>query len=294
MERWKPDLILYLDQSTPVSHSTRKQIACLHDLMDRKETAFLEACSYAAMEHRERIERSIADHCDGILVDSEMGKKHVMECYGVDADKIFPLYYSIYDALLETTPIKPKNMNEELAGSFLFYPAQFWLHKNHFNLLEALHILRKENMHIPCVLTGDTNQNGYPYFYYLLHKRKLTDSFVLLGYVSEGEMAWLYKNARALVMPTFFGPTNIPPVEALHFGCPVAVSNNYGMPEQLEDAALYFAPDEPETIAAAIKKLWIDEETRVSLLRNSKKILYKTSQQAFTARLHEIIDTMLA
>jgi len=49
-----------------------------------------------------------------------------------------------------------------------------------------------------------------------------------------------------MIMPTFFGPTNIPPLEAIAVGCPVAVSNIYGMPHQLGDAALYFNPTRVE------------------------------------------------
>lgn len=46
-------------------------------------------------------------------------------------------------------------------------------------------------------------------------------------------MPEFYRRARRMVMPTYFGPTNIPPLEANALGCPVAVSKVYGMPEQL-------------------------------------------------------------
>ena len=45
--------------------------------------------------------------------------------------------------------------------------------------------------------------------------------------------------AHARIYPTFFGPTN-PPPGGVCIGCPVAVSDIYGMREQVGDAALLF------------------------------------------------------
>ena len=59
----------------------------------------------------------------------------------------------------------------------------------------------------------------------------------ILGYVLNEEMVWLYRHARAMVMPTHLGPKNIPQLEAIELGCPVATSRIYGLPEQVRDGA---------------------------------------------------------
>ena len=48
-------------------------------------------------------------------------------------------------------------------------------------------------------------------------------------------MGPLYSQAFALVMPTYFGPTNMPPLEAFKFKIPVLYSNIKGLKEQVED-----------------------------------------------------------
>ena len=48
----------------------------------------------------------------------------------------------------------------------------------------------------------------------------------------------LYTEALALVMPTYFGPTNLPPLEAFQTGTPVLYSDLPGMREQVGDAAI--------------------------------------------------------
>ena len=65
-------------------------------------------------------------------------------------------------------------------------------------------------------------------------------------------MISFYKYAVALVMPTFFGPTNIPPLEAFALGCPVITSNIYGIPEQVGDAALLVNLDKPLQVVPPI------------------------------------------
>ena len=68
-----------------------------------------------------------------------------------------------------------------------------------------------------------------------------------LGYVPANDMAALYANAEALVMPTFFGPTNIPILEAWGLGCPVITSDIRALREQAGDAALLADPNSADT-----------------------------------------------
>lgn len=99
--------------------------------------------------------------------------------------------------------------------------------------------------------------------------------------------------SKGLVMPTFFGPTNIPPIEAVFSGCPVAVSGIYGMPEQMQDAALYFNPNSVEEIASAITILWTDEKKREELLRNGVKLMNLWNQDTFNKRFEMIVIDVL-
>jgi len=82
-----------------------------------------------------------------------------------------------------------------------------------------------------------------------LDKYGLQNHFHILGYVTNDELVSLYKNAKALVFPSFFGPTNIPPLEALALGCNVIISNVYAHYEQLGEDAIYFSPNNANELA---------------------------------------------
>ena len=115
---------------------------------------------------------------------------------------------------------------------YIFYPAQFWKHKNHINLIKAIRILQTELEDIQLVLVG-SEKNNYQEVKRVIRDNGLERYVTTLGFVSDGKMVYLYKHAVGMVMPTYFGPTNLPPLEAMALGCPVAVSNNYAMPEQI-------------------------------------------------------------
>lgn len=68
-------------------------------------------------------------------------------------------------------------------------------------------------------------------------------------------MPALYRQASALVFPSFFGPDNLPPLEAFALGCPVVAADVQGAAEQLGDAAIRVNPARPLDIANGILRV---------------------------------------
>lgn len=96
-----------------------------------------------------------------------------------------------------------------------------------------------------------------------------------------------------MVMPSYFGPTNIPPLEAMALGCPVIVSNKYAMPEQVGDAGLSFNPDSPEEIAQKIELVWQDEHLRQEMIRKGYQRVRGWKDIDFKKRfIHIILKTL--
>jgi glycosyltransferase involved in cell wall biosynthesis len=143
------------------------------------------------------------------------------------------------------------------------------------------------------VLSGG-KRNSYDVVASLVRELGLADDVVFLDYVPDAYMPELYRRARALVMPTYYGPTNIPPLEAFIAGCPVAISGIYGMPEQVGDAALLFDPDSTEEIAECIRKLWTDELLCAKLAELGRQRSANWGQKQFNARLRDIVEAIMS
>lgn len=263
-------------------------IGVIHDLMHRYEPQFPEVSSKGRYFLREHRFRCLCRVAKAILVDSETGKRQAMESYGAAAEKIYPLPYVPPRYIYNKEVPADFATRFPLPQKYFFYPAQFHAHKNHFRLLQAMADIRSDCPDIHLVLAGPKNNL---YIKVLEEARKLgiEDAISFIGYVPDEYLPELYRRARALVMPTFFGPTNIPPLEAQALGCPVIISGTYGMPEQSGDAACYIEPSSVDSIAKALKTLWNDDVYCISL--RDKGYIHASSwtQKDFSKRTHEIL-----
>jgi glycosyltransferase involved in cell wall biosynthesis len=121
----------------------------------------------------------------------------------------------------------------------------------------------------------------------------VADQIHVLGFVNDDELAALYAGARALVMPTFFGPTNIPLLEAWALGCPVLTSDIPGVREQMGDAALLVDPRRVDLIADGIRRLWTDDALRTSLAHRGAQRLALYGPADFRTRLRAALHSAL-
>ncbi len=260
----------------------------IHDLMHRLVPEFAEVCIDMELEKRDILYSSIVRNAIGVLVDSSVGANHVKDIYGrCHEDRLYVLPFAAPRYLEEET-----EKVELPFDKYIFYPAQFWMHKNHKNLILAIDELRQRDELVNCVFVGPP-KNSYNDVVSLIEQKELKEQICVLDYVSNNKMKYLYQNARALVMPTFFGPTNIPPLEAIVVGCPVAVSRIYGMPDQLGDAALYFDPSSVDDIAGVLHDLWTDDAVCGKLRENGKKRIKNFTQSAFNANFEKIGEQIL-
>lgn len=80
-------------------------------------------------------------------------------------------------------------------------------------------------------------------------------SIRFLGRIGDAELAWLYRNAELFVFCSLDEGFGLPPLEALHFGCPVLASDIPVMREVLGSAAHFVDPRALESVAAALRAL---------------------------------------
>ena len=98
-----------------------------------------------------------------------------------------------------------------------------------------------------------------------IKKRLLDEQVFILGFVPSNEVKSLYEGSSGVIVPTYFGQTNLPPLEAWAAKVPLIYSQNFS--EQAGNAAEYIDYDDPESIANAIRNL--KEKSRYdSLVKN--------------------------
>lgn len=285
LRREKVDAIFVTMQGAFIPNLSTKVIVPVHDLMHRYEGRFPEVSDN--YENRELSFASKAKYAWCVLTESKTGKQQFMESYSDYMRGRLPHIVSL-------PYVAPKHILEceeevlDIPSKYVFYPAQFWQHKNHMHLLEAIKCLVEELPDIHLVLVG-TEKNTMRKVKHYIHDNGLDKHVTIKGFVSNGNIKYLYQHAVGLIMPSYFGPTNIPPLEAMALGCPVAVSDKYAMPEQVGDAGLLFDPDSSAEIAECIRKMWCDDDLRQHMIQKGYARINQWTKKEFGERFYRIV-----
>ena len=176
----------------------------------------------------------------------------------------------------------------QLPEKFLFYPAQFWVHKNHLRLIEAFREAVTEVPDLKLVLTGK-KRDEYETVMGAVGKLGLSDQVIHLGYVEQDDLQAIYRLATALVMPSLFESVSIPIYEAFQVGTPVAASGILAIPEQVGDAGLLFDPTSVASIRQAILQIAGDPEAARLLGQKGKQKMPAMTSERYGAQLQDML-----
>jgi glycosyltransferase involved in cell wall biosynthesis len=229
-------------------------IITIYDGCHRDAPEFDEVREFGEFERREMLFRSASTKAAIVVVNAEQLSDALSRRYAMEPDRAVcvpfsPSTYvgrSIADSATDDASVLSKY---RLEPGYLFYPAQFWPHKNHATLLAALAMLRDGGLKKRLVLCG-SDRGARRSVEALIVQYGLADQISMLGFVESAELGALYRGALALVMPSYFGPTNLPPLEAWAVGTPVIYPEAFKT--QAGDAAILFDYDNPRSLADAI------------------------------------------
>ncbi|NTW89970.1 MAG: glycosyltransferase family 4 protein [Candidatus Moranbacteria bacterium] len=148
---------------------------------------------------------------------------------------------------------------------YFLYVGNAYPHKN----LDAFVPLAALFPEVRFVLVGKED-----HFYRLLReKAESTDvgNVVFTGFVPDGELAELYRHAMGYVFPSLYEGFGLPPLEAMRFGIPVIAADRGSLPEILGDAAIFFDPDDPESLPEKVRSVLEDRDLAQEFARRGRE-----------------------
>lgn len=261
------------------------------DLCHRDMPLFPEVREFARFRVREQLYRSVLPPAYLILTDSAELAAAVARRFGIDAERLLPMPFAPAPTLGAESSRATAAVLESyrLEPGYFFYPAQLWAHKNHIRILQAL-VLLKAGAQAPRVVFAGGDPGNRAHLERFVEANGLRDQVRMLGFVPQEDMRGLYEGCRAVVMPTYFGPTNIPPLEAWTIGKPLIYSSLFA--RQAGDAALCIDPDDAQALAAAMASC-TDSTTCERLVEAGRQRLRelelerKEAQAVLVARLRQ-------
>lgn len=146
----------------------------------------------------------------------------------------------------------------QIRDSYFIVCNQFWPHKNHIRVLEALAILKNQGkISFQIVFTGTTSSHRsntvFDNLKQYVEAHNLYNDVVITGFLQREEQLTLIKNSRAIIQPTYFEgwSTVIEDAKALnHY---VIASNINVNIEQIDKNVTFFHPDSAEELAEILK-----------------------------------------
>lgn len=267
-------------------------LCTIWDLQHRRQPWFPEVSEQGMWNNREKLHRELLQRATYIITGAEAGKDEIIRFYGVMPDRVRLLPHPTPSFALRapSSPNPDLLVSYRLPEKFLFYPAQFWAHKNHAGILHALAQLRQTyNLSVPVVFVG-SDKGNQAYLESLADRLQVREQVYILGFIPREVLVELYRQALALVYMTFFGPENLPPLEAFALGCPVIASSVAGAEEQLGDAALLVDPIEHQALADAIKTIYENPQLRSRLIERGHARAARWTASDYVRGVFRLLD----
>ena len=144
----------------------------------------------------------------------------------------------------------------DLPSNFLYLPNQFWKHKNHGVVVDALSLLRRQGKKVVVVASGNpTDVRDPDYFPSLLERIKvldLGDSWRLLGHIPYEDVRGLMRSSIAVINPSLVEGWSTTVEEAKSMQIPLVLSDIAVHREQATRNAIFFDPHSVEAAADAL------------------------------------------
>jgi glycosyltransferase involved in cell wall biosynthesis len=264
------DLVYFVSPSSwPMYLEKLNYITTVWDLCHRDSPEFPEVYANRIFEQREFIYKKTLIKAVAIIADSELGKSNIIRRYLVDVSRIYVLPFSPALSVVNSDQIDCSTITEKfgIKKDYVFYPAQFWAHKNHVYILQGIKILSdKHNIKLDVVFSGGDTGN-LDYIKSVVKSLDLTKQVYFLGFIDNEDVVSLYKKSLALVMPSYFGPTNIPPIEASVLGVPILYSDLPELTDKFKEASLLLDLKNPESLADHLLELQTNPSLREKIIQ---------------------------
>ena len=281
----KVDLAIFVTPSPkPFYLQKLNYVTTVYDICHRDFPEFSEVREFNIYNLREVLLKSTIGQSVFLITESEELKNKLNKQFHKDNNRIVsvpngpsPFLNIDYTESEKTFFFNKNNIDYE----YFFYPAQFWEHKNHIRILQTVKKIIEKRKKIHFIFCGKDKGN-LKFLKGKIEEFKLNNFIKILNFVENRELKILYDNCKAVVMPTYFGPTNIPPLDAWYSQVPLIYSKH--LASQAGDAALLVDTGSVQDLYDALNK--IEDPNVVSeLVKKGDRILHLNGENRKKAEL---------
>ena len=212
------DVIIFINAHENSYNISIKKIINFHDVLHKTFPKFLNKKEKFL---RDIIYKNCSQNSDIIVASSNAIRKDFINLLNVKNSKIRVINEGV--DLSKFTQLKLKK-KFNLPKDYFFYPAQFWKHKNHIQLIEFVQkFIKKNNINLNIIFSGKKKSN-YAHVIKYIRDLKL-NNFRYIGEISFQNLIYTYINSKFVVVPSLHESSSLVILEAIALKKNVIASN---------------------------------------------------------------------
>jgi glycosyltransferase involved in cell wall biosynthesis len=272
LRRLKADL-LFCPFTLPIFRdSTVPVVSIVYDLQYHYYPQFFEP---GDREDRERNFRETCRLADRLVCISDFVRETVLQNTNLKPEKVIAIPIRLSRRLKTPSPEMISSILKRYGldpDEFLFYPANFWPHKNHAMLFTAFgmfcHRHPGSSLRLVCTGAPDAQMINWQE---TVRRMGLENRILFPGHLSPEYFSALFSSCRTLIFPSLYEGFGMPILEGMSLGKPVLCSDVTSLPEVGGEAVLYFNPKKPEEILNAMETIVDNRELAERLVERGRK-----------------------
>tara|TARA_A100001011_G_scaffold358242_1_gene403830 strand:- start:307 stop:1455 length:1149 start_codon:yes stop_codon:yes gene_type:complete len=269
-----------------------KKIATIHDL------SFLENNNFHPKDRIDFMKSEIkktVNHADHLITDTNAIKNQLIDTYSVDPSRITTIHLGVerteHNSASIARFLKKHNLYQD---SYILSVATIEPRKNIDSILSAYFQLDSSIRNkYPLVIVGKEGWNTEATMT-RIRQLVLANKIRYLNYVSDLDICYLQRAARATIYVPYYEGFGLPPLESMASGVPALVSSIKVIREVCGDSVYYADPFSPDSIKVGLEAILLNESIRDNL-KKLGEITYKkyswSSTVSKTIDLYEKIST---
>lgn len=215
---------------------------------------------------RNKMFLDVCNLCTKVIVSSQDAFKDLQQFSPESTSKTVVMQFAVPPKIHDTKLVSLDELKSRYGfdSSFFLLPNQFWAHKNHKVVIDALAILKMRNVKVTVLATGNTSDYRQPGFFETLiqqvESKDVKDQFKILGMVPQSDLAALFNYANAIINPSLFEGWSTTVEEAKVLRKKIILSSIPIHKEQNPEFGYYFEPTNSQELAVLLHQHAVPSE----------------------------------
>ena len=258
--------VLHVPYWGPPLHASCPVVVTVHDLAPlvlREHRGSLLVRAYS------RLAAASARRSTVVLADSHYAADEIVRVLGIPGERVrvAPLAAGEEFRPQAAERVQEVRRRYSLPGDLVLYVGGFEWRKNVALLLKALALARECTLALAGRLPP--RSAAAPDLRRMAAELGVQGRCLFLGPIPAADLPALYGAATVFAYPSRYEGFGLAPLEAMACGAPVVSSRATSLAEVVGDAALTFSPDDAQSLAELLRRLWRDPSERAKLSARS-------------------------